>query len=153
MVIAKVRTSESVACPLRELPHLHLHLHLQLDLDPIPTSVLPTASRLAHSALAYWLPANWSAVFIELYVERGVQAGREAGRGGRLACQAEATAARTTRTTSLTRPEIRLSIINNLISPNWRELATRQCHSRRRSRRQSPSKGRAGILAGVEGFL
>lgn len=56
-------------------------------------------------------------------------------------------------TTSLTRPEIRLSIINNLISPNWRELATRQCHSRRRSQWQSQSKGRAGVLAGVEGFL
>lgn len=76
MVIAKVRTSESVACPLRELPHL------QLDLDPIPTSVLPTASRLVHSALAYWLPANWSAVFIELYVERG-QAGGNGAREGR----------------------------------------------------------------------
>lgn len=77
MVIAKVPTSESVACPLRELPHLHLHLHLhlQLDLDPFRTSALPTASSLAHSALAYWLPANWSAVFIELYVERGVQGG------------------------------------------------------------------------------
>lgn len=76
MVIAKVPTSESVACPLRELPHLHLQLYLQLDLDPIRTSALPTASSVAHSALAYWLPANWSAVFIELYVERGVQGGR-----------------------------------------------------------------------------
>lgn len=84
MVIAKVPTSESVACPLRELPHLHLqlHLYLQLDLDPIRTSALPTASSVAHSALAYWLPANWSAVFIELYVERGVQEGGKIGMSG-----------------------------------------------------------------------
>lgn len=34
---------------------------------------------------------------------------------------------------SLTRPEIRLSIINNLISLNWRELATTQQQSQRPS--------------------
>lgn len=99
---------------------------LQLSLQP----------RVWHTVLWHIGCQQIGAQFLLSYVSsEGCRKG-----GGRLACQAAAaTAARTARTTaSLTRPEIRLSIINNLISPNWRELATRQCHSRRRSQ----SKGR-----------
>lgn len=79
MVIAKVRTGESVVAPC----------HAPSKLQP------------------YWVPANWSAFFIELWKQRE---------------QSRSTAARSL--ASPTRPEIRLSIINNLISLNWRELAT-----------------------------
>lgn len=140
----------------------------QAKVLPAPYESCPTSNSTSTPSLPQFSlqPRDWHTVlwhigcqqigaqFLLSYMSsEGRQGGTARGRGGRLACQAEATAARTTRTTSLTRPEIRLSIINNLISPNWRELATRQCHSRRRSQRQSPSKGRAGVLAGVEGFL